>query len=68
MTRDWVLTLLVLSLPFFLAATMMGLALIGRKIGRRLGHTAEAAGGTMGAQRLPLAPADAAPGHEMQHA
>ncbi len=76
MTRDWVLTLLALSSPYLLAATIVALALIRRPtqneqglVGRtRLGHAAERARWTMGAQRLPLGPNDTATGHEMHHA
>jgi hypothetical protein len=68
MTRDWVLTLLVLASPFLLAATIMVLALITRPMGPRLGHAAETARWTMGAQNPPLAPNDMATEHEVHHA
>ena len=73
MTRDWVLTLLALSSPLLLAATIIALASIRRPtqneqgpVGRtRLGHAAERARWRMGAQRLPSAPHDTATEHEV---
>ncbi len=76
MTRDWVLTLLALSSPFLLAATIFALALIRRPtqneqglVGRtRLGHAAGRARWTTGAQRRPSAPNDTATEHEVHQA
>lgn len=64
MTRDWVLTLLVIMSPYLLAVTIAVLVMIWRaaqsglgRVGQtRLGHAAERTRRTMGAQRLPLAP------------
>ena len=70
MTMDWVLTLLALSLPFLLAATILALALITSKVPwvELVSATRRRANRTMGAQRRPLGPNDTAPEREVHQA